>query len=285
MIKSILIFFTIFLLVSCSKDTEVRTGKIEYSWKSKQVEVKTIENQDYSYERSIDRSWDENLPIHKYEYSENSNIILVSLRYWVSYKKFEWLIQSKSWKVVSKYYSDTWDYYVELSPQLIEFITPPCIWYSTDERSDDYFSISGFYWALTYPPWGVPRESCDTYYMRRNEEKQSWESSWSIQDMSNSEWLEKQTWLPLAVTVKSTENYNGMQVAERQILLISKDEVSFDDMKRVIEWKGWKLLANNFNLYQVDVSNQGESLDEILRIAETMPEVEVASVNSISSPN
>lgn len=103
--------------------------------------------------------------------------------------------------------------------------------------------------------------------------------------MSNSEWLEKKTWLPLAVTVKSTENYNGMQVAERQILLIAKDEVSFDDMKRVIEWKGWKLLANNFNMYQVDVSSQGESLDEILKIAETMPEVEVASVNSISSPN
>jgi hypothetical protein len=103
---------------------------------------------------------------------------------------------------------------------------------------------------------------------------------WAIQ----SDW-KKKTWLPLAVTVKSTENYNGMQVAERQILLIAKDEVSFDDMKRVIEWKGWKLLANNFNMYQVDVSSQGESLDEILKIAETMPEVEVASVNSISSPN
>jgi predicted double-glycine peptidase len=85
--------------------------------------------------------------------------------------------------------------------------------------------------------------------------------------------------------LKSTEIYNGSKVAERQILLISKDDVSFNDMKRVIEDKGWKLLAKNFNLYQVDVSSQGESLDEILKMAESIPEVEVASVNSVSSPN
>ena len=161
---------------------------------------------------------------------------------------------------------------------------PSCV---TDsyERQSDYFTVFGDYSSSYHREVLYPTEPCDTYYKRRNEEKQSWESSWSFQDMSNSEWLEKKTWLPLAVTVKSTENYNGMQVAERQILLIAKDEVSFDDMKRVIEWKGWKLLANNFNMYQVDVSSQGESLDEILKIAETMPEVEVASVNSISSPN
>lgn len=296
MIRFTIFLFTLFFLISCSSriewgsqkevthpkgllsNNEVTSTKVVTSAKEVSSNKKEV---DQYYNYNVDRNGDEYLSFETWGYTNaDSNIILVWIN--TNFKNFERLVQSKSWKILSK--NEHWWYRVELSEELIEFMVPPCRTYSSDERQSDYFTVYGDYSRL-YPKVLYPTEPCETYYKRRNEEKQSSGNSWSLSSSDFIQWSEGQTWLPLAVSLKSTEIYNGSKVAERQILLISKDDVSFNDMKRVIEDKGWKLLAKNFNLYQVDVSSQGESLDEILKMAESIPEVEVASVNSVSSPN